>query len=51
VGFKIGSHGHLGHYAFVMDNGQHDIITQTELSEAHPKVIEARVRSCGPHSG
>lgn len=37
---KIGSHCHLGHYMFVMDNNQHDVIRHWELPPSHPVVIE-----------
>jgi acetyltransferase-like isoleucine patch superfamily enzyme len=40
---KIGSHGHLGHHTFVMDNDQHDVVTHTQLPQSHPVVIEDRV--------
>ena len=37
---QIGSHCHLGHYTFVMDNDQHDIIRRTELPPSGPVIIE-----------
>jgi acetyltransferase-like isoleucine patch superfamily enzyme len=37
---QIGSHCHLGHYTFVMDNDQHDIIRRTELPPSNPVIIE-----------
>jgi acetyltransferase-like isoleucine patch superfamily enzyme len=40
---KIGSYCHLGHYTFVMDNDQHDIIRHTELPNSEPVVIEDHV--------
>ena len=43
VSVQIGSHCHLGHYTFVMDNDQHDIIRRTELPPSDPVVIEDHV--------
>jgi maltose O-acetyltransferase len=40
---KIGSHCHLGHYTFVMDNDQHDVVKHTELPPSHPVIIEDHV--------
>ena len=40
---KIGSHCLLGHYVFVMDNDQHDIVRHTELPQSHPVIIENHV--------
>jgi len=40
---KIGSHCHLGHYTFVMDNDQHDVIRHTELPQSDPVIIEDNV--------
>jgi maltose O-acetyltransferase len=40
---KIGSHCHLGHYAFVMDNDQHDVVMHTELPPSNPVIIEDHV--------
>jgi acetyltransferase-like isoleucine patch superfamily enzyme len=40
VSVKIGSHCHLGHYTFVMDNDQHDVIRHRELPTSEPVVIE-----------
>jgi acetyltransferase-like isoleucine patch superfamily enzyme len=37
---KIGSHCLLGHYTFVMDNDQHDVVTHTELPQSEPVIIE-----------
>jgi acetyltransferase-like isoleucine patch superfamily enzyme len=37
---KIGSHCHLGHYTFVMDNDQHDVVRHTELPKSDPVIIE-----------
>ncbi len=37
---RIGSHCHLGHYTFVMDNDQHDIIRRAELPPSGPVIIE-----------
>jgi acetyltransferase-like isoleucine patch superfamily enzyme len=40
---KIGSHCHLGHYTFVMDNDQHGVIKRMELPRSDPVVIEDHV--------
>jgi acetyltransferase-like isoleucine patch superfamily enzyme len=40
---KIGTHCLLGHYTFVMDNDQHDIIRHTELPQSGPVIIEDHV--------
>jgi acetyltransferase-like isoleucine patch superfamily enzyme len=40
---KIGSHCHLGHYTFVMDNGQHDVIIHSNLPPSKPVIIEDHV--------
>ena len=40
---KIGSHCHLGHYLFVMDNDQHDVVRHWELPPSYPVVIEDNV--------
>src|SRR5215470_3172946 len=40
---KIGSHCHLGHYTFIMDNDQHDVIRHMELPRSDPVVIEDHV--------
>jgi acetyltransferase-like isoleucine patch superfamily enzyme len=40
---KIGSHCHLGHYMFVMDNNQHDAVRHWELPPSAPVVIEDNV--------
>jgi acetyltransferase-like isoleucine patch superfamily enzyme len=40
---KIGSHCLLGHYTFVMDNGQHDIVRHAELPQSEPVIIEDHV--------
>jgi acetyltransferase-like isoleucine patch superfamily enzyme len=40
---KIGSNCHLGHYTFVMDNDQHDIVRHTELPRSEPVMIEDHV--------
>ena len=37
---KVGSHCHLGHYTFVMDNDQHDVIRHVELPRSDPVIIE-----------
>ena len=36
---KIGSHCHLGHYLFVMDNDQHDVVRHWELPPSEPVII------------
>jgi maltose O-acetyltransferase len=40
---KIGAHCHLGHYKFLMDNDQHDIIRHMELPQSEPVIIEDHV--------
>jgi maltose O-acetyltransferase len=40
---KIGSYCHLGHYTFVMDNDQHDVVKHTELPQSDPVIIEDHV--------
>jgi acetyltransferase-like isoleucine patch superfamily enzyme len=40
---KIGPYCHLGHYAFVMDNDQHDVVSHTELPQSDPVIIEDHV--------
>jgi acetyltransferase-like isoleucine patch superfamily enzyme len=40
---KIGSHCHLGHYAFVMDNDQHDVVRHMELPRSDPVIVEDHV--------
>lgn len=40
---KIGSHCHLGHYTFVMDNNQHDVVEHMDLPKSEPVVIEDQV--------
>lgn len=40
---KIGSHCHLGHYTFIMDNNQHDLVRHMELPPSAPVVIEDNV--------
>jgi acetyltransferase-like isoleucine patch superfamily enzyme len=40
---KIGAHCLLGHYTFIMDNGQHDIVRHNELPPSGPVVIEDHV--------
>jgi acetyltransferase-like isoleucine patch superfamily enzyme len=37
---EIGSHCHLGHYTFIMDNNQHDTVVHTALPPSKPIVIE-----------
>jgi acetyltransferase-like isoleucine patch superfamily enzyme len=43
VSVKIGSYCHLGHYTFVMDNDQHDIVRRMELPQSYPVIIEDHV--------
>jgi acetyltransferase-like isoleucine patch superfamily enzyme len=40
---KIGANCLLGHYTFVMDNNQHDIVRHTELPQSDPVIIEDHV--------
>ena len=40
---KIGSYCHLGHYMFVMDNDQHDVVRHWELPPSDPVIIEDNV--------
>ena len=40
---KIGSHCLLGHYTFVMDNDQHDVVRHWELPQSEPVIIEDHV--------
>jgi acetyltransferase-like isoleucine patch superfamily enzyme len=40
---KIGAHCLLGHYTFIMDSDQHDIIRRTELGPIGPVIIEDHV--------
>lgn len=40
---KIGSHCHLGHYTFIMDNNQHDVVRHMELPPSAPVIIEDNV--------
>jgi acetyltransferase-like isoleucine patch superfamily enzyme len=40
---KIGAHCLLGHYTFVMDNDQHDIVRHMELPQSDPVIIEDHV--------
>jgi acetyltransferase-like isoleucine patch superfamily enzyme len=40
---KIGCYCHLGHYTFVMDNDQHDVIRHTDLPKSKPVIIEDHV--------
>jgi acetyltransferase-like isoleucine patch superfamily enzyme len=40
---KIGSHCLLGHYTFVMDNDQHDVVRHTVLPQSDPVIIEDHV--------
>jgi acetyltransferase-like isoleucine patch superfamily enzyme len=40
---KIGSYCHIGHYTFVMDNGQHDVVRHSDLPPSEPVIIEDHV--------
>jgi maltose O-acetyltransferase len=40
---KIGSHCLLGHYTFVMDNDQHDVVKHAVLPQSDPVIIEDHV--------
>ena len=40
---KIGPHCLLGHYTFVMDNDQHDIIRHAEVPQSGPVIMEDHV--------
>ena len=40
---KIGSCCHLGHYMFVMDNDQHDVVRHSEVPPSNPVIIEDHV--------
>jgi maltose O-acetyltransferase len=40
---KIGSYCHLGHYTFVMDNNQHDVIRHSDLPPSEPVIVEDHV--------
>ncbi len=40
---KIGAHCHLGHYTFIMDNDQHDVVRHSELPPSAPVIIEDHV--------
>jgi acetyltransferase-like isoleucine patch superfamily enzyme len=40
---RIGSYCHLGHYTFVMDNGQHDVIRHLDLPPSKPVIVEDHV--------
>ena len=40
---KIGSYCHLGHYIFVMDNDQHDVVRHMELPRSDPVIVEDHV--------
>jgi acetyltransferase-like isoleucine patch superfamily enzyme len=40
---KIGSYCHLGHYTFVMDNGQHDVVRHSDLPPSKPVIVEDHV--------
>jgi acetyltransferase-like isoleucine patch superfamily enzyme len=40
---KIGSYCHLGHYIFVMDNDQHDVVRHMDLPRSDPVIVEDHV--------
>jgi maltose O-acetyltransferase len=40
---KIGSYCHLGHYTFLMDNDQHDVVSHMELPRSDPVIVEDHV--------
>jgi acetyltransferase-like isoleucine patch superfamily enzyme len=40
---RIGSHCHLGHYTFVMDNDQHHVVRHMELPQSAAVIIEDHV--------
>jgi len=40
---RIGSHCLLGHYTFVMDNNQHDVVKHSVLPQSDPVIIEDHV--------
>ena len=40
---KIGPYCHIGHYTFIMDNHQHDVVRHRELPPSAPVVIENNV--------
>jgi hypothetical protein len=40
---KIGSYCHIGHYTFVMDNDQHDVVRPMELPKSDPVIMEDHV--------
>jgi acetyltransferase-like isoleucine patch superfamily enzyme len=40
---KIGAHCFIGHYTFIMDNDQHDVVTHWVLPPSAPVVIEDNV--------
>jgi acetyltransferase-like isoleucine patch superfamily enzyme len=39
----IGSYCHLGHYTFLMDNEQHDVISHYDLPPSKPVIVEDNV--------
>ncbi len=45
---KIGRYCHLGHYTFVMDNDQHDIIRHTKLPQSGPVIMKTMCGSGQP---
>ncbi len=40
---RIGAHCHLGHYTFVMDNNQHDIIRHAQVPPSERVIIDDHV--------
>jgi acetyltransferase-like isoleucine patch superfamily enzyme len=36
---RIGHYCHLGHYTFVMDNDQHDVVRHSQLPQSDPVII------------
>ena len=40
---KIGADCHIGHYTFIMDNNQHDVVRHLELPPSAPVIIEDHV--------
>lgn len=40
---EIGPYCHIGHYTFIMDNGQHDVVRHMQLPPSAPVVIEDNV--------
>lgn len=40
---EIGPYCHIGHYTFIMDNHQHDVVRHTQVPPSAPVVIEDNV--------